>query len=212
MPPHLVRHLGRQPSAAIVHGQCYAQDLERRIQHPPDQVQSPPQLVEPFQRVELALDRDEHALRRRERVDREQAQRRRGVQDHVIVLFGRACEAEAQAGLAGQFAHELYLCPGEIHGRRCHPQVRHRGLHGHFAEGEAFGETVVDAAAQRALIHPQPGGGIALGVHVNEEDALSKVGERGPEADRSGGLPDAALLVDDGYDVTHRPRPREIAP
>jgi hypothetical protein len=52
----------------------------------------------------------------------------------------------------------------------------------------------VDAAAHR---------GVALGVQVNQQHAHGRLGERGGEIDRGGGLADAAFLIRDGDDAGH---------
>ncbi len=49
-----------------------------------------------FQRVVLALDRDQDLLRRAERVDREQAERRRAVDEDVVELLRVALDRPGQ--------------------------------------------------------------------------------------------------------------------
>ena len=57
---------------------------ELRIEVPLDELDVVEQLAEPLERVVLALDRDEHLARRHERVDRQQAERRRAVDEDVV--------------------------------------------------------------------------------------------------------------------------------
>ena len=46
-------------------------------------------------------------------------------------------------------------------------------------------------------------GQVALGVHVDEQDALLGEGEGGREVDGGSGFTDAALLIGDGEDAGH---------
>ena len=68
---------------------------------------------------------------------------------------------------------------------------------------------VVDAGAGTDA---EGGGGAALDVEVDEEDAVAAAGEAGGEVDRGGGLADAALLVrdaDDGHAIDAKRHDRE---
>ena len=49
--------------------------------------------------------------------------------------------------------------------------------------------------------HPEPRGGVRLGIEVDEKDALARLGEASAQVDRCGGLPDPALLVRDRVDA-----------
>ena len=55
-----------------------------------------------------------------------------------------------------------------------------------------FEDTLVDTATH---------GGIALGVQVDEQDALSRAGERSRQVDAGRGLADPTLLVGNGIDL-----------
>jgi len=49
----------------------------------------------------------------------------------------------------------------------------------------------------------QAGGGIGLGVAVNQEDLEAFEGEAGGEVDRRGSFAYSALLIDDSENLTH---------
>ena len=83
--PHLVGHLGGEPGPRVVHGQQDRRHVQLRVEVRPDEIDVAQQLAEALQRVVLALDRDEHFRRGDQRVDGEQAQRRRAVDQHVVV-------------------------------------------------------------------------------------------------------------------------------
>ena len=91
---HLARHLLRQRRARIVHGQHHALDLECRIERRLDLVDGRFQLRNAFQREELALHRHQHRVRRHHRIQREQIERRRTVDQKIAVRhLGRASRA-----------------------------------------------------------------------------------------------------------------------
>ena len=90
-----------QPGTPVVHGQQDRGDVERRVQVLAYQVDVVDQLVEPFQRVVLALDRDQHLLRGHERVDRQQAERRRAVDEDVVELARVARRSPGPAATPG---------------------------------------------------------------------------------------------------------------
>ena len=98
---HLCGHLLGQPGARVVHRQQDRRDVQLLVEVRAHQLDVAQQLAEPFQRVELALDRDQHFAAGDQRVDREQAERGRAVDEDVVV--GRVqrvhapCAAEIRA-------------------------------------------------------------------------------------------------------------------
>jgi hypothetical protein len=60
-------------------------------------------------------------------------------------------------------------------------------------------KAVVDGPHKGRFVDTEAAGRVALGVHVNEEDAAPEGGEAGTEVDRGGGLADSAFLVNDCY-------------
>ena len=82
------------------------------------------QLAQTLERVVLALDRDDHVVGRGEPVDRQQAERRRAVDEgEVVVVRAIVASARSQLQLAGERGDELDLGAGEVDGRR----ARRRG-------------------------------------------------------------------------------------
>ena len=79
-------------------------------------------------------------------------------------------------------------------------EARHRGREGDVVDHRLAAQQVVDGAPLPADVESQPAGGVALRVEVDENDLAAHLGHRGGEVDGGGGLPDAALLVDDSHD------------
>lgn len=203
MPPHLIRHLGRQPRPGVEHRQHHPEHLEPRVQRPRHQVQRSPQLTQPLERVVLTLDRHDHRLRRGQAVDGEQAKRGRAVEEQVVVPRDRRLQAGLQAALPRQLAHQLHLGPCQVHSGGHHPQVFHRGFHSNLGHRPCVAQAIVDAAGEAGLIHTQAAGGIALWVQIHKQHASAGRREAGAQVDGGGGLADATLLIHDCENAAH---------
>ena len=82
---HLLGHLLREVGARVVHGQQDRGEPQVGVEVLLDQFDVAEQLRETLECVVLALDRDEHLARGDERVDRQQPERRRAVDEDVVV-------------------------------------------------------------------------------------------------------------------------------
>ena len=82
--PHLVGDLERQPGSTVEHRDHHSLDLETRVRRSPDRSDGIHRFQRPSRRTRL--DRDEDPISRGERVDRQQAERRRAVDQlgHVV--------------------------------------------------------------------------------------------------------------------------------
>src|SRR5690606_27185537 len=200
----LVRDLAREVEPLIEHREQDALDLEARIQALLDEANRVEQLGEPFERVELALDRDKHRVGGRQRVERQEAERRRAVDEHVIVRLANAGERVAQPQLPVFPLDQLD--PGPDQALAGWDDVEQGELQP--AEDRVFGgyrtdEDVVGGALGVVLIDAEAARSVSLGVHVDDERASLCDGEARAQVDRSGRLPDPALLIGDGNDAGH---------
>jgi hypothetical protein len=80
---HLLGDLVRQRVSAVVHREHDALDASSGLYAALHAVDGGHQVREPLERVELALQRHEHARRRPQRVDGQQAERGRAIEDDV---------------------------------------------------------------------------------------------------------------------------------
>ena len=87
--PHVARHLLAQVRALVVHRQQDALDVERRVERRANAAHRRHEVGEPLEREVLAVQRDEHGVGGDERVERQEAERRRTV-DEDVVERGRA--------------------------------------------------------------------------------------------------------------------------
>ena len=89
-----------------------------RVEVAAHQLDGAQQLLQALQRVVLALDRDQHLGRRHERVDGQQAERRRAVDEDVVqVVRVELADRPGQPGLARHQRHQLDLRARQVDGR-----------------------------------------------------------------------------------------------
>src|SRR6266576_2251323 len=99
-----LHRLARVQRAAVVHRREDPLDLDDRVQVLADHREGVLELDKPTQREVLALNRDDHAARGNERVDRQKAERRGRVDENVVVvvldLGQRLIECPLESGLS----------------------------------------------------------------------------------------------------------------
>ena len=122
----LVEHVAREVRAAVVERGQQAEDPQVPVELEADRVDDLDEVVQALHRVELRLDRDDHAVGGDEPVDRQQAEVRRAVDQHVVVLDDRLAHRLAQDRLAAERREQLALGAGEVDVRR--RDVDARGL------------------------------------------------------------------------------------
>jgi hypothetical protein len=112
--PYLGGHVCSEPCPPVHHRQDHPGERELRIQARPHELDGMEQLREPLERVVLALDRHEHAVRGRQRVHSQRAQRGWTVdEDEVVAVAGRP-ERVREEGLAVVTASQLDRRPGQL--------------------------------------------------------------------------------------------------
>ena len=159
------------------------------------------ELHEPAQRQVLALHRHDHAVGRDERVDRQQAERGRRVDEDVVVAVAHLDERLLERALAADQRGERELGAGEVDRRD--GDVDLDGLDD-VRDRDAMDEHVEHRALDRVRVHPLAHREVALRIEVDHEDAMPQLAERDAEVQRRRRLRDAALLVREHDDVRHQ--------
>ncbi|KEO96598.1 hypothetical protein EH32_10240 [Erythrobacter litoralis] len=194
----ILGHLVGQAIAPIEHGESDTDDVEPRVKallNPFDRLE---QLAEPFQREKFALERNEQRIGGAQRVQRQQAERRRAV-DEADVMPAMLRELLAQFCRAILDRYELDLSPAQILCRRDHIEPGNACRNHRLGDGVIVDEQVIARDFARPRTDAEPGRGIALRVEVDQERAPSGRGHRSRDVDRGGGLPHPAFLVGYGY-------------
>ena len=94
--PHVVRDLLSEVRALVEHRQQHAFDVERRVERGAHAAHRADEIGEPFEREVLAVQRNQHGVGGDERVEREQAERRRAVDEDVVEVVAQRREQRAQ--------------------------------------------------------------------------------------------------------------------
>ncbi len=152
---------------------------------------------QPFERVVLALHRDQHAPCCSERVDGEQAERRRAIDENEVVVAHDALERDLETRLARLQFDQLDLRAGElaVGGHQVvATALRARAYGCQLGEPE---QNVVDGANDSALVHAASHRRVTLRIEIDQEHAPTSLSKRGGEVDAGRRLADAALLIHD---------------
>ena len=157
-PLDLFDDLARQLGPWIEHGHDDPRQPQVRIDVLLDQAHVPQELPQPLERVVLALDRNDELLRGGERVDRQQAERRRAVEeDEVIPTFPDRIQGLLEPGLSGELADQLDLRARQIDRRRDRMESFDRGVDDGVVDGGLRHDHVVDGGLPGLVPDAHPG-------------------------------------------------------
>jgi hypothetical protein len=202
---HVASNLLTEVGALVVHRQDHAFDVEGCVEHGAYAAKRRDQIGKSFERKVFAVKRNQHGVGRHKRVEREQAERRRTVEDDEAVARAQRLEKHAQPTVARRHRNELDLRAGEITCRRNERQVFDRGRQEEAIDvGRRIlaGQCLVDGGARLRLpFEANAAGRIALRVDVNQQCWVTGCGQARSDVDGSGRFADAALLVCDRYNL-----------
>src|SRR5918996_1725046 len=184
--------LARVQRPAVEHRRQDALDLDLGIEVLAYHRERVLELHKPAEREVLALDRDDHAVRGHERVDREQAERRRRVDEHEVVAVAYLEQRLLERALAADEGAQRQLRAGEVDRGDGDVDL---GVVDDLGDRQAVHEHVEHRALDRVRIHALTHGQVALRVQVDDQHAVPELLERDAEVQRRRGLRDAALLV-----------------
>ena len=110
----LLGHLNGQVGSTVEHGQQHALERQLRVHVFLDHAHGRHQLAQSLERVILALERNQKAVRCAQAVERQQAERRRAVDEHIIVFVLDLVEHELEPRLAVIHCDQIELCTRKI--------------------------------------------------------------------------------------------------
>ena len=125
-------------------------------------------------------------------------------EDEIEVVHYRV-DGPLEFHLPAEGGDQLDLDSGQIDGRRGDKQILHARRLYAVLHGLVPHDHVVHGNLEIPGVDPQAGRGVALGIEVDDQDAIADLGQGGPEVDRRGGLAHTSLLVGDGN------HPRELS-
>ena len=162
-------HLLRQVGAIIKHGQHHAFNRQVWIEAGTNPLHRVEQLGDSFERKIFRLHRNQHRIRRDQRIQREQIQSGRTIQYNKLIAITNRRECILQPKFPALSVDQLDICADEILMRRNDPQLFERSfLQRLFRVGCAH-EQMVCADSFRIFDQPQAAGGIRLRIAVYKE-------------------------------------------
>ena len=213
----LGRDVLRERVARIVHRAQQALDLEPRVEVRAHLLDRLDEIGKSFERVVLALHRDQHRVGRAQPVERQQRQRRRAVEQDEIVVGGDSADRRRASGAALRRARPSAASRARA-GRPARP--RRRRARGSRARGRSRPDGDCDAhVGDRASRRAAPGRRCARSARLSMPAPVVALpcGSRSTSSTRrfiaarlaarltvGRRLADAALLVGDGDDAGHR--------
>ncbi len=200
----LVSHLLREIEPRVVHREQHAVDRERGIEVPLHEFDGIEELRETLERVVLALDRNQHAVGRRQHVECEEAERGWTIDHHVLILLAEIPQGPSHHRLARLLVDELDLGTDQVLRGRDDVEVGkvHVG-EPRIGEGTAIEQRVVQGVADAVALDADAARRVRLRISVDQQRLTLGGGERRGEVHCRRRLSDAALLVGDCDDARH---------
>ena len=199
---HLLHYLHREVVAQGEHREHHALDVQIGVVLFADGLEGADELRQTFQRIILALHRDQHTVAGAQTVQGEQVQAGRAVDEDEVIVLLHPGQRLAQAALAARQVDHFQAGTGQTG-----VGTDHIGAELGFADGLGGGgpanEHLVGAALHAPLGDAVAGGGVALGVQVHDEHLFAQSRHAGGQVDGGRGLADAAFLVCDCYNFCH---------
>ena len=165
----LLGHLARQVVAGVVHGTEQPVDAKSGIQDFSNLLDGIEQRRQPFQGVVLALHGNHDAVGGDQRIHRKHGERRRAVDDDVVVLLSYRLQRVPQTQLPGELVQQRNLRAGEIRVGRRKGVVAVLHRHHHVLQLGLAHEDVVARQGERILVDAAPHRGIALRVEIHQQ-------------------------------------------
>ena len=153
------------------------------------------QVGQAFEREVFALHGHNHTVGRAQAVEGEHAQGRRAVNEHEVVVGVHGGQGLFEAALTALHLHQLDLGASEFAVGAQHPVAAFVGQGRRLGNGGFTKQHVVDRQCHAAFVDARAHGGVALRVQIDQQHALTDLGQTRREVDRGGGFAHPALLV-----------------
>jgi len=189
--------------AVVIHGEDDTFDEKAGIQGLADAFDGVEELAYTFEGKILSLHGHEYGIGGDEGVEGKKVERGRAVEDDHVKLVADLLKGVAEAVFAIFGVDQLDVSSDEVLGRGNHLELLDgRGLKEIWGL-EVSHEKGVGALAVGVLLEAESGGGVGLGVAIDEEGTDAAGGEAGGEVDAGSGFPYSTFLVGDGNDPRH---------
>ena len=195
--------------AVVGHGDEDAFEGEAGVEAAGNAIEGSDELGDTFEGEVFGLEGYEQSVGGDEGVEGEEVEGRGAVKQEEGIGGADGREGIAQAVFAPVLTDELEVSADEIFAAWNEREVFDGGGADGGLDGGGAGEEVVDAGAGFIACEAEAGGGVGLGIAIDEQGGDTVQSECGGEVDGGGGFADATFLVDDGEDaglISRRPR------
>ena len=114
MLPYIMGNLVRYVVPPVEHGKQDSLYKEVRIQVLLYEINCPKQLAQTFHGIKFTLERYQDRIRRRKGVDRQQPERRRSIEDDIIIIVDNIPNGIFQLAFPRQGADKFYFSPRKV--------------------------------------------------------------------------------------------------
>src|SRR3989344_6496377 len=204
MRPHFGYHLARQTIARIIEREKHSHNSQMRLQIIAPQLDGAEELGKPFQRIILRLHRDDYLIGRHQTIDSEESQRRRTIDQDIIVIRADLAQDMLQAEFPILDMHHLDLRAGQILPRRNDVQAFRIRPQDDFLRCETQNHRMIEIFFEALGIDAQARRGIALRIQIHQKHLFPGLRQIARNVDRRSGFPPPAFLIDEPDDCSHR--------
>src|SRR3990167_165051 len=193
-----------QTDAPIIEREKRSHDFQIRLQIIAHQLDGAEELGKPFQRIILRLHRDDYLIGRHQTIDSEESQRRRTIDQDIIVLRADLAQDMLQAEFPILDMHHLDLRAGQILPRRNDVQAFRIRPQDDFLRCETQNHRMIEIFFEALGIDAQARRGIALRIQIHQKNLLAGLRQIARNVNRRSGFPHPAFLIDEPDDCSHR--------
>ena len=161
------------------------------------------QLRQTFKRVIFALNRHQKRVARAKGVNGNQPQRRRAVEEYVIILLPNARKRIFQKVFAFFQRNHFDFCAGEIDIRRQNVDIFKFGAENRLRRRNAVNQHIISGILNRPLVDAVAACCVPLGVNVANQHFFTGCADRRRKVDRRGRFAHAAFLIDNSNGFSH---------
>ena len=191
---------------AIEHGKHDPLHVQAGVGAVPDQAQRLHELGQPLEGIVLALERDDGGVGGDQRVEGEEPEGRRAVDQDEGEPGADRRQCLPKPALAARRLDQLDLGADQVGASREQVQVGESRRAARLLGGDVFEEDFVDGRAEEhSPLGDHSRGRVTLGVEIHEEGRPFRRGQGRGEIDCRGRLADPAFLVHDAQDAGHAP-------
>ena len=170
MRAHIFHNLGGKVCPRVVHREDDSLDIQTWIEPLPDEIDRVDQLAQSLKRIIFTLDRNQHRVRSRHGIDRQDTQRGRAVQEYEIIIVADKIQGIPQNIFLPLNADQLNLRSRQIDIGCDQIQIRHNVRNDRLIHRTVVQQQFIDRVLLVVFVHAETAGRIPLRIHIDNKD------------------------------------------